>query len=98
MANLGIANVVARSAFVNQVDPVVCSACGLCIEACPFDALSMADQAVVDAVRCVGCGVCVLNCPDEAMGLVRRPESEIMPVPETAEAWGAQRTAARGRL
>jgi ferredoxin len=98
MANLGIANVVARSAFVNQVDQVVCSACGLCIEACPFDALSMADQAVVDAVRCVGCGVCVLNCPDEAMGLVRRPENEIMPVPETPEAWGAQRTAARGRL
>jgi len=96
MANLGIANVVARSAFVNQVDEVMCSACGLCIDSCPFDALTMSDTAVVDGVRCVGCGVCVLTCPDDAMGLARRPENEIMPIPETIEEWGGQRSAARG--
>jgi ferredoxin len=96
MANLGIANVVARSAFVNQVDDLLCSSCGICIDTCPFDALSMDSAALVDGVRCVGCGVCVLNCPNEAMGLVRRPEAEIMPVPETIEQWGERRSAARG--
>jgi len=96
MADLGIANVVARSAFVNQVDEVLCSACGLCVETCPFDALSLDLTAAVNAVRCVGCGVCVLNCPEDAMGLVRRPEDEILPVPETLEDWGQKRSSVRG--
>ena len=96
MANLGIANVVARSAFVNQVDEILCSACGLCVETCPFEALALDDMLQVNSVRCVGCGVCVLNCPNEALGLVRRPEDEILPVPQTLEDWGAKRSAIRG--
>jgi ferredoxin len=96
MASLGIANVVARSAFVNQVDAVLCSACGQCVEACMFDALTVENAAEVDKLRCVGCGVCVLSCPNEAMGLVRRPEAEIMAIPETLEDWGASRLVARG--
>ena len=96
MANLGIANVVARSAFVNQVDNELCSACGLCVEACMFAALTIESTAVVDRVRCVGCGVCVLNCPSGAMGLTRRPEDEILAVPETLDEWGTRRLTARG--
>lgn len=96
MAELGIANVIARSAFVNQVDEILCSACGLCVETCQFDALRMDNTVRVDSIRCVGCGVCVLNCPNEALGLARRPEDEILFVPETLEDWGAKRSAARG--
>ena len=40
MAELGIANVVASSAFINTVDETLCNACGLCVENCQFDALS----------------------------------------------------------
>jgi len=96
MANLGIANVVARSAFVNQVDELLCNACGACVSTCQFDALTMDFVVQVDSVRCVGCGVCVLNCPNEAMGLVRRPEDEILQVPVTLEDWGIKRSAGRG--
>jgi ferredoxin len=100
MAELGMANVVARSAFVNQVDGDRCAACGACVEHCSFAALSQPDGgvAVVDARRCVGCGVCVLTCPEEALGLVRRPEAEVLPPPETAEAWRARRLAERVAL
>jgi formate hydrogenlyase subunit 6/NADH:ubiquinone oxidoreductase subunit I len=96
MADLGVANVVARSAFVNQVDEEACVACGLCVESCPFDALSVDDVARVDGVRCVGCGVCTLVCPEEALGLVRRPEDEVLPPPVTEDEWRAERAAARG--
>ncbi len=96
MANLGIANVVARSAFVNQVDEILCSACGICLDTCQFDALTLESVAVVDGIRCVGCGVCVLSCSNEAMGLVRRPDDEILPIPATLDDWGARRSAARG--
>jgi ferredoxin len=97
MAELGIANVVARSAFVNQVDAERCGACGLCVAECQFSALSLGDDVVqVNQVRCVGCGVCVLICPEDALSLARRPESEVLPPPVTDGEWLAQRAAARG--
>lgn len=94
MADLGIANVVARSAFVNRVDEEECIACGECLSACSFQALSMDLAAEVNETRCVGCGVCVPTCPQGALGLVRRP-NEAQP-PETEVEWRAARsTAAR---
>ena len=96
MAELGIANVVARSSFVNQVDEASCIACGACVEACPFGAMSVDDVAHVDRVRCVGCGVCTLSCPQEALHLVERPADEVLPPPETEMDWHKERAEARG--
>lgn len=92
---LGIANVVARSAFVNQVNESLCQACGLCAEACQFGALTVSQVAEVSSIRCVGCGVCVLLCPEGALGLVPRPEEEVKPPPLSEKEWGAQRLAGR---
>ncbi len=96
MAELGIANVVASSAFINTVDETLCNACGLCVENCQFDALTVGEIAVVDRLRCVGCGVCVNACPDQALVLIRRPEEEIKPVPVSMSDWGRQRAEERG--
>ncbi len=96
MAELGVANVIARSAFVNQVDEAVCVGCGLCLDRCQFGALQLQDRVQVDPVRCVGCGVCALACPEGALVLVRRPDHEIEIPPLTEAAWQEQRAAARG--
>ena len=96
IADVGMANVVARSAFVNRVDEAVCQACGLCVDQCQFGALSLQTVAQVDTVRCVGCGVCVIACPEEALVLVRRPEVDVLPPPVTVSDWQAQRAVARG--
>jgi heterodisulfide reductase subunit A-like polyferredoxin len=97
MAELGIANVVARSSFVNQVDEAICSGCEDCIKSCQFDAISMENLlATVDTVRCVGCGVCVLACSTGALRLARRPEEEVLQVPVNPAEWNTQRGAARG--
>jgi len=89
---LGIANVVASSAFVNQVDEVICNGCEDCIPSCQFKALSMDGLlATVDRVRCTGCGVCVLACSTGALGLTRRPEEEVLPIPQSHADWKAQR-------
>jgi H+/Na+-translocating ferredoxin:NAD+ oxidoreductase subunit B len=96
MASLGIANVIARSAFVNTVNEILCNACENCLSYCQFDALMMDDIVQVNSTRCVGCGVCVPACPTEALTLVRRPEGEILPIPETLSDWRAKRAAARG--
>jgi len=96
MAELGIANVVASSAFINTVDEILCNACGLCVESCQFDALTVEMVASVNGTRCVGCGVCVDTCPDHALILVRRPEEEVKPVPVNLLDWGMQRVKDRG--
>ena len=99
MADLGLANVVARSAFVNQVEPDDCNLCEDCIEFCQFDALSTDSTDLyiqINESHCVGCGVCVPACPDHALTLVRRPEDQIKPIPATHEDWLDDRAVARG--
>jgi Na+-translocating ferredoxin:NAD+ oxidoreductase subunit B len=95
MKDLGIANVIAHSAFLCQVDAGKCLVCGDCLERCQFEALSLQVQLEVDARRCVGCGVCTLGCPEGALVLVARPEEDLPQVPETMQDWLAQRAEAR---
>jgi len=45
-----------------------CTACGLCVEACPDGAVRLADDGpVIDAERCVNCGACARACPTGAL-------------------------------
>jgi Pyruvate/2-oxoacid:ferredoxin oxidoreductase delta subunit len=97
MADLGIANVVARSAFVNVVDESLCLGSEDCLAYCQFAVLAMNDDFVVQVHthRCVGCGVCVQSCLEEALSLVRRPEEEIKAPPATILDWGMERAMVR---
>jgi ferredoxin len=95
MKDLGIANVVARSAYLCQVDTDKCLACGDCLERCQFAALSLEMVMTVNAQRCVGCGVCTLGCPEGALTLVERPANELPLTPQTIQDWMVQRAAAR---
>ncbi len=97
VAELGIANAVASSAFINKVDKALCVGCELCIETCQFHALSMqVCLAVVSDTRCVGCGVCVSSCPEGALVLVRRPLEDVLPVPPQESDWQMERAITRG--
>jgi len=55
--------------IVASVNPRLCSACGLCVEVCPYDARVLepgAPYAEVIEVLCQGCGACVVACPNKA--------------------------------
>jgi Na+-translocating ferredoxin:NAD+ oxidoreductase subunit B len=82
MADMGIANVVAKSSFINTVDADLCIACGECASACPFHALEVDDVAHVLDIKCTGCGVCVPVCPQSALVLVRRTDAVEPPLTE----------------
>lgn len=43
-----------------------CTHCGLCIEICPVQAISLKEEIVSDAGRCIKCCACVKQCPAEA--------------------------------
>ena len=47
------------------IDPDRCSACGLCVDLCQWQAIG-ADFAV-DPIACEGCGVCYHFCPEVAV-------------------------------
>jgi heterodisulfide reductase subunit A-like polyferredoxin len=96
IAELGLANAVARSAFVNQVNEELCIACGDCVDGCQFGAMTVATTARVNEIKCVGCGVCVIACSQEALELVRRSADQVQPPPATGEDWLEARAAARG--
>ena len=46
---------------VASIDPQTCTRCGLCRDACRFDAIT--PHYVVDAISCQGCRFCLQICP-----------------------------------
>lgn len=62
--------VLASSGYVCHVNGQNCTNCGLCVDACPFCALSMDQTVVVNWEKCMGCGVCTSQCATECMTLV----------------------------
>lgn len=48
---------------VAQVNPNLCTGCGMCVQVCAYDAVSLKDgKAEVNKVLCEGCGSCSATC------------------------------------
>ena len=47
------------------IDSEECSACGICVDACPNGTLELGDDSVriVSEDNCDGCGTCAEECP-----------------------------------
>ena len=65
----------------SKVCPIGCLGLGTCVQACPFDALSMGPDnlPVVDPDLCTGCGTCERICPKHIITLTshtRRIQAE----------------------
>lgn len=72
-----------------ELDPLVaivhqdaCTACGDCLTACPYDAISMTDGdephwATISPTGCKGCGGCVPICPENTIDLLGYTDGQI---------------------
>ncbi|HSR32879.1 MAG TPA: CoB--CoM heterodisulfide reductase iron-sulfur subunit A family protein [Anaerolineae bacterium] len=70
---------------IAYVDPELCSGCGLCIPACPYEARVMHDWqhiAVVNTALCQGCGACTMVCPNNACQLRNLTQRQILSMME----------------
>ena len=59
------------SRYQAVIDEDACTACGICPDECPMDAITMNDANVaqVNGEACIGCGVCTNVCPMDAIHL-----------------------------
>ncbi len=50
------------------VNEELCVGCGVCVEECPVDAISMAEEvASINDEECIRCGRCHDVCPEDAV-------------------------------
>jgi Pyruvate/2-oxoacid:ferredoxin oxidoreductase delta subunit len=69
------------------MDYSLCMACGMCVQACPLDCISLikndidvykkAYPVLTSIQTCTGCGICMKACPVDAIQLqeVKKTES-----------------------
>lgn len=53
-----------------EIDPALCDACEICVEACHAKALKCKDMKIIrDLKKCKGCGRCIAVCPKNAVSV-----------------------------
>jgi formate hydrogenlyase subunit 6/NADH:ubiquinone oxidoreductase subunit I len=89
---------IVSSPFVVSVDNSGCIGCGVCVQRCQMDALSLDDDRVVlDSRKCIGCGLCVSTCLTDSLTLVRKPDPEQKEIPKNQIKLFAEMAKARGK-
>ena len=74
----GILSFHTMTSYIAKVDESKCVGCGICVDKCPIEAVSLIDgKAHDDKNKCIGCGVCVHHCPENARTLEQTELREI---------------------
>lgn len=68
--------------IIAEIDKSKCTWCGICADACPFNAISIRktdskNVAVLNSTVCKGCGMCLPVCPIDAIELISFSNREI---------------------
>lgn len=89
----GFMHPVHTSNYMPQINAETCTGCGLCVDACPVQAMGLVTandphhprkrEARVTEDLCLGCGVCARVCPTGSITLAARPERVIPPYNST---------------
>ena len=75
---------------VSNVNEAMCRACGKCVDACPYNAISLEEReegkeaAYVQEALCKGCGSCAVACPTGAASIYHFDDLEVLTMVEAA--------------
>ena len=65
--------------IVSTIDQDLCSKCMVCVDLCPYQAISQTEKGVeVNEVLCKGCGTCAAACPSGAIVAKHFSDQEIL--------------------
>jgi Pyruvate/2-oxoacid:ferredoxin oxidoreductase delta subunit len=62
--------------FEAVVDESQCTACEMCLDRCPVEAITVQETANVNRDKCLGCGLCAGDCAMEAISMHLREDRE----------------------
>jgi NADH-quinone oxidoreductase subunit F len=73
--------VAATVAVTYKIDTELCTQCGLCIENCPDQAITVEkvdgeEIHVIDQAKCTHCGKCAEACPVDAIKASGKPNND----------------------
>lgn len=65
---------------IPHVTSELCSGCGNCVEACPFEAITQREDQKAELItaKCMGCGICTAECPTGALQLYHYEDDEMV--------------------
>lgn len=77
-----------REPEIATVDERLCAACGACVKACPYNAISIEEicdrkgnlvkmTSRVNPGLCMGCGTCVAVCPSKSVDLIGFTDDQV---------------------
>jgi heterodisulfide reductase subunit A-like polyferredoxin len=74
------------SGTVAQVDQMLCSSCGTCVNVCPYSAprFNEKGKAEINPALCKGCGLCTASCRSGAIRLMGFDDAQIFAMIEAA--------------
>jgi ferredoxin len=78
-----------------QLTVNLCVLCGLCVDVCPFDLISIVPAAdlesdaagtalLLDESKCIRCGLCIERCPTKALSMATWSGVGVLPLPALA--------------
>jgi heterodisulfide reductase subunit A len=76
--------------IVSTVDESLCRGCGKCVEACPYGAPRLVENAAgflvstIQEALCKGCGACAVACPTGAASIRHFNDEEVLTMVEAA--------------
>lgn len=80
--SMGMASRATKQVMHAEVKPefnrTKCSSCGVCVDHCPVDAISMPDEyPEIDMDLCIGCAECIAICPEGAYRVLWNSSAEV---------------------
>jgi ferredoxin len=75
--------------YLSVIDQDACTGCGICVERCPTEAVTLNKDGVAqrDEAACFGCGICARFCPEEAVSLKEGLRRVFVLPPRLRESW-----------
>ena len=77
------------TSYISKFDSELCNGCGVCVEKCPMENITLKDNIAIPDKKCIGCGVCTHFCTQNAFKLHRTGPRNVFVLPKRDTAYSS---------